>query len=877
MTTELMPVPKQQYFDSPSGRPLSGGKLYTYAAGTTTPKATYTDAAGTTPQANPIILNSRGEPDSPIFWSGAYKIALYDSSNNLIYTVDNYTGALSKFSDTTGSAMIGAENQWGAAYLKTVSDIHNGQEVEIDRFLPSSKISAIRAGTSDYDCGPDLAAAIPDFVNGGGIYAKYGRYIIESGDIPIVSNFKLRGDGMGATKFRFLHSSNPSSSEFMFSARRVSNVAMRDLTLESNAYETLGQATDLFDLGTYDSVNKTYSGSLDGNINLFLISSCTDVRMSDVELKGPNYHGVRVSVEGALSTDYNERLIFERIYGHHCRVSPIDILGTKRYWIVGGTFTDNGLFTADYIDGGTGYGIVAGRTPSASQLRSKDGWVGYNFCARNARHAIDVHAGADIRVFKNKLEDALLIGIGIQDLSGSADDSLVGDFFVEDNEIWHTSWVESKYPLITYQSAGVERNDSCPILVSAASASLLQSAYIRRNKIKDWRYRQLVANVAGTDTVMPIVASANKTLEVVDNEAVCENSSYYPSAFVDLSSPQRVIFENNLIRAGIRSTVSKAAVRIYSGTFNTEMEDNTLDRINVYSNAVALTQAAYPYIEFVRSDDAPRFRNNDITETTQGTRGSLLKTSTTNAKLGYNGFFSINEGNTFNGAAYASEVSGSRTFYFSAAGSGRYDGSDASNAFSLSSASNLDFVLAQLPVVRNGTLTLELADKPDFGSGVPSSFVGVPCIYSDKVTWSGVDSESTLSDTKTAGMTTTGSNLLNFPQGTNNNIEYLQLKSNGIVVRNAVNVNACALKNTVTTAGTYCYLAEKLLGEVRNTSVEKGAIGIAAEDAAQIVAINNAASAGGAPTTGLSTNGGRIMKNGTNPSVESSSNGGSIA
>ena len=37
----LSPLPKMQFF-STAGVPLVGGKLYTYAAGTTTPLATYT-------------------------------------------------------------------------------------------------------------------------------------------------------------------------------------------------------------------------------------------------------------------------------------------------------------------------------------------------------------------------------------------------------------------------------------------------------------------------------------------------------------------------------------------------------------------------------------------------------------------------------------------------------------------------------------------------------------------------------------------------------------------------------------------------------------------------------------------------------------------
>lgn len=41
----LTPTPKQQYFDN-NGNPLSGGKLYSFEAGTTTPLATYTSSTG---------------------------------------------------------------------------------------------------------------------------------------------------------------------------------------------------------------------------------------------------------------------------------------------------------------------------------------------------------------------------------------------------------------------------------------------------------------------------------------------------------------------------------------------------------------------------------------------------------------------------------------------------------------------------------------------------------------------------------------------------------------------------------------------------------------------------------------------------------------
>jgi len=65
-------------FFAADGTPLVGGKLYTYAAGTTTPSATYTDSTGASANTNPIILDSRGEAN--VWLSGSlYKFELKDS------------------------------------------------------------------------------------------------------------------------------------------------------------------------------------------------------------------------------------------------------------------------------------------------------------------------------------------------------------------------------------------------------------------------------------------------------------------------------------------------------------------------------------------------------------------------------------------------------------------------------------------------------------------------------------------------------------------------------------------------------------------------------------------------------------------------------
>lgn len=83
----LPPPPRFRAFDN-NGLPLAGGLVYTYAAGTSTPQATYTDQGGGTPNANPTVLDPYGYAD---IWinNNNYKVVLKDSSGNLLWTVDN--------------------------------------------------------------------------------------------------------------------------------------------------------------------------------------------------------------------------------------------------------------------------------------------------------------------------------------------------------------------------------------------------------------------------------------------------------------------------------------------------------------------------------------------------------------------------------------------------------------------------------------------------------------------------------------------------------------------------------------------------------------------------------------------------------------------
>jgi hypothetical protein len=83
-----------QFFTN-TGAVLTGGKLYTYAAGTTTPLTSYTTNAGNVARTNPVVLDAAGRvPDGGEIWitSAVYKFVLTDSNNVLIATYDNISG-----------------------------------------------------------------------------------------------------------------------------------------------------------------------------------------------------------------------------------------------------------------------------------------------------------------------------------------------------------------------------------------------------------------------------------------------------------------------------------------------------------------------------------------------------------------------------------------------------------------------------------------------------------------------------------------------------------------------------------------------------------------------------------------------------------------
>lgn len=87
----LIPPLKYKFTDQ-NNKPLAGGKIYSYLAGTSTPAATYTDQSGVSANPNPLILDANGEA---FIWirPGYFKFVVKDKDDVELYSIDKVSAS----------------------------------------------------------------------------------------------------------------------------------------------------------------------------------------------------------------------------------------------------------------------------------------------------------------------------------------------------------------------------------------------------------------------------------------------------------------------------------------------------------------------------------------------------------------------------------------------------------------------------------------------------------------------------------------------------------------------------------------------------------------------------------------------------------------
>lgn len=135
MATRFVP-PTWQEFDS-NGDPLSGGKLSFYSSGTLVAKNTYSNAALTVANANPVVADSAGRFGNIFLEAGTYRVILKDSNDVTIWDRDPVEGA---------GGGEGTVDEKTAAYTVAVDD--DTKTIAVDATAGAVTITLLAAATA---------------------------------------------------------------------------------------------------------------------------------------------------------------------------------------------------------------------------------------------------------------------------------------------------------------------------------------------------------------------------------------------------------------------------------------------------------------------------------------------------------------------------------------------------------------------------------------------------------------------------------------------------------------------------------------------------------------------------------------------------------
>jgi hypothetical protein len=116
--------PNQQFF-GPNGQFLSGGLLTFFVSGTTTLAITYSDEGLTTPNPNPVVLDSNGYANSVFLDpSVTYKVVLSEPNGSQIWSFDPVGDDSNGTTPLGSTASVSADESFAASYEWQTNDVN---------------------------------------------------------------------------------------------------------------------------------------------------------------------------------------------------------------------------------------------------------------------------------------------------------------------------------------------------------------------------------------------------------------------------------------------------------------------------------------------------------------------------------------------------------------------------------------------------------------------------------------------------------------------------------------------------------------------------------------------------------------------------------
>lgn len=339
-----------------SGNVLSGGKIYTYAAGTTTPLTTYTTPIGSTANSNPIVANAAGRLTNEIWFpvSGAYKFVLKDANDVLLATYDNIpttpqppiVNDASSVAYEPGYEVTAGGFTVGATYLITsvgttdfvaigaaanVTGIHftatgvgsGTGTAEYTRYtqdklresISVKDFGAVGDGVTDDTAAINTAIATVNASGGGTVFFPTGEYALSTNTyyailIQDCDGIVLRGAGRTATVLKTIEN----NSGHVIGVYDSQNILIEQMTVDGNRLNQVnsghgirGENVDNFTIQNVN-IQQTYSygiGLQDGEFK--------NVRIENVNIEHTGADGMDCKNKNSESGDGNKNLFINNV------------------------------------------------------------------------------------------------------------------------------------------------------------------------------------------------------------------------------------------------------------------------------------------------------------------------------------------------------------------------------------------------------------------------------------------------------------------------------------------------------------------------------------------------------------------------------------
>jgi hypothetical protein len=310
-----------QFFDS-NGEPLSGGLLYTFAAGTTTPVSTYTSRSGAALNTNPIVLDAAGRTPAEIWLDGGvlYKFVLKNSAFVQIGSYDNIpavndpttTNNLITVAGTnalTGLATPPLEGYTAGAQYSFIAQNTNTGAVTLD--IDSLGVKAVtRSGA--------VALVAGDIIGGAMILVEYDGTRFQLLNPNSFTNTQITSLGVGTAPSGTtgeIRATNNVTAYFSSDKKFKTNIAPVQNALEK--IKAIGTKT-------FDWTDE-YIASKGGEDFYFVQKNDFGVIAQDVQKVFPQ--AVRTREDGSLAVDYEKlsTLSFQALIELSARVEALEV------------------------------------------------------------------------------------------------------------------------------------------------------------------------------------------------------------------------------------------------------------------------------------------------------------------------------------------------------------------------------------------------------------------------------------------------------------------------------------------------------------------------------------------------------------------------